>query len=151
MTTYTVYMPPHDHDENPQDAFRVVPDSKAKLALFFPPLWLAWQRLWLPLMVYFVVMAGLILLGFSGSIIVASYLSALPGLYLLLEGYQLVRKKLENDGWRYAGIVEAENREEAEIRYLLEHGSEIKATTNSVSERKPNQNSHPQAMSLFPE
>lgn len=121
MTTYTVYLPPHGADKNQEDGFRLVPDSKAKLALFFPPLWLAWQRLWLALLAYCVFMVAILMIASSGEYVIASYLSALPGLYLLLEGYELVRQKLERNGWRYVGIVEAKNLDEAEIRFMLDH------------------------------
>jgi len=119
MTTYTVYLPPDDMLEGSQEEFRLVPDAKATLALLFPPFWLAWHRLWLPLMVYIVVLAAIILLAVLSPSIAVSYLSILPGLYLLLEGYQLVSNKLERDGWRYAAIVDGENREEAEIRFIV--------------------------------
>jgi len=119
MTTYTVYLPPDEMSENEHEDFRLVPDAKATLALLFPPFWLAWHRLWLPLMVYIVVLAAIILFAVSSPSIAVSYLSILPGLYLLLEGYQLVRSKLERDGWRYAGTVDGENREEAEIRFIV--------------------------------
>ena len=157
MTTYTVYLPPKDSEASQEEAFRLVPDTKATLALIFPPFWLAWHRLWLPLMVYFVVVAAIIILAFTSPGVAVSYLSILPGFYLLLEGYELVRKNLENKGWEYAGIVEAENREEAEIRFLVERGSELQTEKPVPVIREPKTtilrqtNPKPDNMSLFPE
>ena len=48
------------------------------------------------------------------------YLSALPGLYLLLEGSELITADLERRGWRFAGTVEGDDLEEAEIRFLTD-------------------------------
>lgn len=155
MTTYTVYMPPKDNLVQSEENFLLIPDAKATLALFFPPFWLIWHRLWLPLMVYFCVIIAIMLLAFTSPGIAVSYLSILPGLYLLLEGYELVRKNLENKGWQFAGIVEGENKEEAEIRFIVDHGlmfAEQKPVV--VSQQKtvmPNSGVKKNTMGLFPE
>ena len=157
MTTYTAYLPPKDASLYQDEEFRLVPDTKATLALFFPPFWLVWHKLWLPLMVYFCVIVAIMLLAFASPGIAVSYLSILPGLYLLLEGYELVRKNLENRGWQYAGIVEGENKEEAEIRFIVERGLELLIEKPTPVTREPKTtilrqtNSKPDNMSLFPE
>jgi len=46
MTTYTVYTPPKDNLVHSEENFRLVPDTKATFALFFPPFWLLWHKLW---------------------------------------------------------------------------------------------------------
>lgn len=149
MTSYTVYLPPQGSVDNPEESFRLVPDTKAKLALIFPPFWLAWHKLWLPLMAYFVVIVAIIMIAISSPSIAVSYLSILPGFYLLLEGYQLVRQNLENQGWQYAGVVEGQNKEEAEIRFLMENNHLFS------NDAKPQANVDKQItqsnMSLFPE
>lgn len=148
-------MPPKDAMENTEENFRLIPDTKATFALFFPPFWLVWHKLWLPLMVYFVVIVAIMILAFTSPGIAVSYLSILPGLYLLLEGYELVRKNLENDGWQYAGIVEGENKEEAEIRFITNHADMFVEQKPVVAARpKPIMNkprSEQNTMSLFPE
>lgn len=160
MTTYTIYLPPEDAGLEPDEVFRLVPDTKATLALIFPPFWLAWHKLWLPLMVYIVVITAILMLAVWSPGIAVSYLSILPGLYLLLEGYELVRQNLEAKGWQYAGVVEGENREEAKIRYLVSVGDSLseekpkaRLATSTVFQ-KPNSdpNTPPKnTMSLFPE
>ncbi|MEO0909045.1 MAG: DUF2628 domain-containing protein [Pseudomonadota bacterium] len=120
MTTYSVYLPPIEDVEPAAERFKLVPDKKAVWAIIAPPIWLALHRLWLPLLAYVVFMLALALLGAWQPHVAVLYLSGLPGLYLLLEGFELVRDKLERHGWRYVGVVEAENAEDAEIKYLME-------------------------------
>lgn len=148
-------MPPQDMLDSQEENFRLVPDTKASLALFFPPFWLIWHKLWLPLMVYFCVIVAIMLLAFANPSIAVSYLSILPGLYLLLEGYELVRKNLEKNGWQYAGIVEGENKEEAEIRFIIEQGGTFarqKPTNmNQQTPVMPKPAVKKDTMSLFPE
>lgn len=155
MTSYTAYIPPKDIFKNHEEEFRLVPDTKAKLALIFPPFWLAWQKLWLALLIYIVVMCAIILLAVSYPSIAISYLSILPGFYLLLEGYQLVCNNLEAQGWQYAGIVEGDNIEEAEIRFIINSGrllakphyTRVPSNNSVISGNVLNQNN----TSLFPE
>lgn len=152
MTTYTVYLPPKDALENQAEDFRLVPDAKAPFAILFPPFWLAWHRLWLPLMAYAVVMVAIFLLAISFPSFALSYLSILPGLYLLLEGYELIRKKLINNGWQYAGIVEASNKEEAEIRFIVASPHLFTKPDFSASgTSSPMRSQSQSALSLFPE
>jgi len=127
------------------------------LALIFPPFWLAWHKLWLSLLAYFVVIFAIILIAVWSPGIAVSYLSILPGFYLLLEGYQLVRTNLENQGWQYAGVIEGENKEEAEIRFLVEQDHQF-SKPMSASFTQTNKIKKPTGLdidrnntSLFPE
>lgn len=155
MTSYTVYLPPEDVSENIEENFRLIPDSKATLALIFPPFWLAWHRLWLALLVYFLVVAIIISLAVLNPGIAVSYLSILPGFYLLLEGYQMLCNDLERKGWRYAGIVEGDNKEEAEVRFLINSADlfdKPKAVKKPQTKPMPtNHISNQNSTSLFPE
>lgn len=118
MATYVAYLPPEEWNCDPRDEFQLVRDGKSPLALIFPPFWLAWHRLWLALLVYATVALAIILLAVWQPGAPVMYLSAVPGLYLLLEGDELIRRNLERLGWQYAGVYEGDNREEAEIRFL---------------------------------
>lgn len=148
-------MSPAGSSEGSEEDFCLVPDAKATLALIFPPFWLAWHRLWLPLMVYFVVIAAIVMIAVWSPGIAVSYLSILPGFYLLLEGYQLVRQNLEAKGWQYIGVVEGENREEAEIRFLVDSGKEVTKPAPKIrNDHKPlviATSSKSNNMGLFPE
>lgn len=125
MTTYSAYLPPSHASGNPQDGFRVIADAKAPFALIFPPFWLAWHRLWLELLVYVAISFAVFWFGSQFPNPATSILSLLPGLYLMLEGSELIRANLERRGWQYSGIIQAANREEAEIRFLLERKEEL--------------------------
>ena len=79
--------------------------------------WLAWQLrvpAILPLLI-----AGIawVLASWTGSAPMG-LLGSLPGLYLFLEGRQLLRGRLERAGWRFAGVVEADSAHEADLRYF---------------------------------
>ena len=125
MATYTIYLPPEEQLVKPLDGCKALHDGKSTWALVFPPFWLIWHRLWLELLIYAIVMFVISLIAFWQPGAAIAYLSAVPGLYLLLEGSELVRKKHERNGWRYAGVVEGDTQEEAEIRFLVNHEPEL--------------------------
>ncbi len=137
MTIYSAYLPPLSSDAKPADTFQLVADAKAPLALIFPPFWLAWHRLWLELLAYLVLITGIILIGVWQPDPLVSYLSILPGFYLLLEGNEHIRYKLERSGWRYTGIFEAENLEEAEMRFLIDPADELALAEHRQANRLP--------------
>ncbi len=118
MAIYAAYLPPNDEFGSTAERFRLVQDGKTPWALIAPPFWLIWHRLWLPLLAYAVFMFAIALIAIWQPGLPVLYLSALPGFYLLLEGSELVRNRLEILDWRFAGIVEGYNLEEAEIRFL---------------------------------
>lgn len=137
MTVFSAYLPPKSSGIQPVDGFKLVPDSKAPLALIFPPFWLAYHQLWLELLGYLVVVAFVVLLAVWQPGPLVSYLSILPGLYLLLEGNEHIRYKLERQGWGYAGILEAENREDAETKLLIKLSDEFVPEVRSSNLKKP--------------
>jgi len=128
MSIYRVYLPP-EAEGNFSENFRLIPDGKAIFALIAPPLWLIWHKLWLPLLAYFTVVFGISLLFAWQPSPMVGLLSALPGLYLLLEGRELIVGKLTSKGWREVTTLEAQNREEAEIKYIIS-ANEVGLLTN---------------------
>lgn len=155
MTTFTVYYPPADDAGSSTDRFRLVPDSKSVLALVVPPVWLAWHQLWLELLAYLLVVACIVLIGIWQPVPAVSYIWALPGFYLLLEGHELVCRRLERQGWHYAGTVEGENRDEAELRFAMqaaEAGRQVAAAPSAPrpAAAVPAAASH-RPLGLFPE
>lgn len=127
MAIFSVYLPPEHAGKSDAENFRLLKDSKAPLALIFPPFWLAWHRLWVELIIYAAVAIAISLLAAWQPLPPVLYLSAIPGLYLLLEGNELVRRKLERDGWTFAGVVDAHNRDEAEIKFMVDNEAELSA------------------------
>ena len=116
MATFLTYFPPEDSGSFSQADFRLVRDEKSPWALIAPPFWLAWHRLWLPLLAYLVLMTAIGTLALWQPGLPALYLSALPGFYFFLEGSELIRSSLERKGWSLGSVVEAGSQEEAEIR-----------------------------------
>ncbi len=125
MASYSIYLPSADSSDDQTTAFRLLRDGVSVLAIAVPPLWLAFHRLWIPLMLYLVAMLALVLVTkLTGNEFLAA-LSVLPGLYLFLEGQELRRGELERQGWRFGGVVEAANETEAELRFVNSGGSYI--------------------------
>ena len=118
MAIYSAYLPPDASGETALTGFQLVPEGKAIFALLFPVVWLAVKRLWLALLIYLVLTVLLVMVVNWYPGLPVMYLAALPGLYLLLEGNELVRKKLERNGWQYAGVVDADNRHDAEAKFI---------------------------------
>jgi len=153
MSIYRLYLPP-EVQGNFSEEFRLIPDSKAIFALIAPPIWLIWNRLWLPLMAYFVVTLAIALVGafYPGPLV--AYLSVIPGFYLLLEGRELVLNKMRREGWREVAIIDAQNQEEAEIKYIVsadEAGLLTKVPNDTVRPTKRLAGASGPFIGLFPE
>ena len=149
MKTYSVYLPPDDANK-PQTASDIsyakfLVDGKCIAAVFLPPLWLIWNRLWWGFAVYLAFSAIISLLAFTDYREAIVFLSMIPGLFLLLEGHELIRQYWEDKGWRFVGVVHGRNAEEAELRYFEanenqanERGSDIVRKPESIAiETKP--------------
>ena len=113
MAMYTVHLPP-DGDIS---RARFIRESVNIIALIIPMLWLIWNRLWLELMAYITFLAAIAVFAMNGGEKLAPILSALPGLYLFIEGNQFIRARLERAGWMQDAVVDATNVAEAEIIY----------------------------------
>lgn len=116
---HTIHIPPAENGGT-GDIWEAVaiPETKAPWALIAPPFWLAYHRLWWPLVVYLLVAVTGFALLTTPAAPAAFLLGGLPGLYLLLEGHQLRRNKLERDGWTFAGVAEGHDAEEALGRHF---------------------------------
>lgn len=128
MVIYSVYLPPETGNDasvpymsdREIDRVAFLPDGKALLALIAPAIWLIWQRLWLILALYVLAMVALAALIQFGNPQLGSFLSVLPGLFLFLEGREMVRRRYERQGWRFDGVIEAGDEKTAELRYFSE-------------------------------
>lgn len=119
MAVYEVYIPPADRsDGEPALNARYVADRASVLALIFPFVWLLWHRLWFWLAAYMLVAFFLSALGATSMAVLAATLTFLPGLYIYLEGPNMIAGKLELQGWRLGGLVEAANEDAAATRWL---------------------------------
>ncbi|MFK5979483.1 MAG: DUF2628 domain-containing protein [Rhizobiaceae bacterium] len=128
MATYSVYLPPEagidasvpNMSDADIDRVAFLPDGKSLLALLVPAIWLIWQRLWLVLALYVLAMVALAALIEFGNPQLGSFLSVLPGLFLFLEGREMILRRYERQGWRFDGVVEAGDEKTAELRYFSE-------------------------------
>lgn len=92
------------------------------LALFFAPLWLLWNRLWLGFLLWLaaeiVLSLSIFVLGYEPQTVAP--ILWLPTLIVAFEGTTLLRRKLLRRGFREAGVVVAADLEEAERRFFAE-------------------------------
>ena len=119
MASYVVMEPPGRGYNTGATTF--VRDGFSWFAFLLPVVWLLWHRLWIEAALAFVaigLLAGLgevLGLGLAGSL-----LSFLIMLYVGLEGQALRIAALGRRGWRQAGVVIADNLDDADARYATE-------------------------------
>jgi len=149
MKTFIVYQSP-EFTQLESDT-KLLRDGIAIIALIVPVLWLIYHRLWWALLVYAMILSGFALLGSTFLSILVLPLSALPALYLFLEGDRLVQQKWERKGWIAADVVNANNLEEAEMRYFNEYVEKpvapLQYAANGAQKKAP---SSPTQIGLFP-
>jgi hypothetical protein len=122
MSVFTVHAPPLRAADAVPDPERIafVRDGFSFWAFLFTVLWMARYRMWLVLLIYVVVVAGVETalryagVGAGGIAIVALLISLLIG----LESGTLRRFALARRGWRNVGVVTGEDMEDAERRFF---------------------------------
>lgn len=121
MAIYVVMEPAESRAADP-DRVAYVRDGFSLIAFLVPLLWLLWRRLWIEALLVFA--AGLALGALGQALdfdpLAAIAFSLLIGLYVGLEGAALRIAALRRRGWREWGVVEADDLDEAETRYLAE-------------------------------
>ena len=138
------------------DDFKLIREGHSTFALLAPPIWLVVNRLWLELLAYVGLMVLFVLIAYQLQNGFAFLLTGLPGLFLWLEGNQLVRAKIERNGWQLSSVVEAGDFESAEAKHLAGGASSAIHRASHVSyekvQHKPVQSSNPLVTNgLFPE
>lgn len=118
MATYVVMEPNTPDAEDARRKARLVREGFSVLGFLLPPLWLLWHRLPMEALVVFILLALIAALGETTPVGVgASALSLAVSLYVALEGPALRVAALRRRGWLEWGVVVADNRAEAELRY----------------------------------
>ena len=143
MSVYTVHEPPLRAAETSPDPERYVfvRDGFSVWAFLLTPLWMLWQRLWLVLLIYVVVTAGLeaglnaIGVGAGLRFLVALLISLLVG----IEASTLRRFTLARRGFRQVGVVGGSNTEAAERRFF-----------DALAKAEPGQSGRPRHSPLVP-
>lgn len=119
MASYVVMAPA---DGETTDEVTFVRDGFAFLAFLIPAAWLLWHRLWIEALVAIAVAVGLAMLRAApGFLVAAPLLSLLVSIFFGFEGAALRLAALRRRGWRDVGVVEADDMEAAEIRWLAEN------------------------------
>lgn len=121
MRYYTVHTPSGGADE-PED-FVFVKDGFSWPALFFPLLWILWQRLWLTL-VYYIVF--LLVVAWAGRLLgddPAIQIATLGSLLFAFEANGLRRAALTARGFEEIGMSFGRNFGEAEARFFSDHAA----------------------------
>jgi hypothetical protein len=120
MSAYTIHQPLREDDASPDpERFRFVRDGFYFWAFVFGPLWILRHRLWLVLLIYIVVMAGVsAALWTSGLRTAAPLVHFLLALLLGIEAGTLRRWTLAGRGWKTLGVVVADDLESAERRFF---------------------------------
>ena len=98
-------------------------------ALIFAPLWLLWHRLWLGLLGWFAaeIIIGLVSWALTLDQTITSIAGFIPSLVVAFEGTELRRLKLLRRGFRDAGVVVADDLEDAERRFFTRWSTLAKA------------------------
>ena len=129
MAAYRVFEFPNAMPEQVQDGRNVelIRDGFSFLVLFFPALWLLWNRVWFGFAIYVVFLLAFVLASELINPLIGFFLNSLLGLYLAFEGTNWRAKKYLSNGWQEVDVVLASNYEEAEMRAFAnraDHGVE---------------------------
>lgn len=118
MQVYTVHYHPFAPD--PDRDVTLLREGFSWTAFLFTGLWALWNRLWLPAVVLIAVAIALELVGEFGFWDTATGLAATLGfqVFVGLNGNDWKRAKLERDGYLFAGVVAAPNRDSALRRFF---------------------------------
>lgn len=124
MPTYTVHEPQPPASDIDERATRLVfvKEGFAIGAFAIPALWLLVNRLWVELILYLLLSAGLVMLvtTVGGSQAVAGWAAMVANLILGLEARNLHRSALARRGYDVIGVVTGRDLAEAERRFLSE-------------------------------
>jgi Protein of unknown function (DUF2628) len=154
MAVYTVHAPPPSAGTRLETAERYVlmPDRFSWPAFWFGPLWMLCHRLWLALLGYVVLVAGLgiawrVTGGSIAAIIVITFAVAL---LIGSEAPSLRRFKLQRRGFSLCGVVVGDDREAAERRFFSALAGESKDPRPTPPSAAPAQAGVPDVIGLFP-
>ena len=158
MAIYEVYISPNfKPNSQTESGIKFVRDHTSVFALIVPIIWLIWNRLWLALAIYIVFMAVMIFSVDTKYGLVLSAISFIPALYLFLEGSALISADLRTKGWKMVGVVEANDRESAELKWFssnvethYQQSADIFPQPNTLKEKRSSLQTSPSRASQVP-
>lgn len=168
MAIFEVYLPDGKSIDDAIAGFaepRFLRDGVSVLGLLIPIVFLLWHRLWLELFAYVLLMIFIIGLGGTEWAPATMAISFLPGVFLFLEGSNLIAAKWRRQDWRLVALCDGDSKAEAEIRFFSRHrevgdrlqsrSASSRPTSESPISHKPSKNQprNPDAtgIGLFPE
>lgn len=175
MAVYTIYLPSFPHETShrvlPRSAASAsvdaaatqatladaafVPECFSRAAFFLGPLWLAWHRLWLALVVWLVAFSlltdlGARYVGWGAAVGIGVLLQALLG----LEGNNLRRGELVRRGYRLVDVAVGTKLDDAERSFYQRRFETQPASPPAPGGTTPSPPfkpiSHPEVIGLFP-
>jgi hypothetical protein len=157
MPVYMVFEPPRGDPTERAERMAFVRDGFSWPAFLFGPLWMLWHRLWLVLVFYLVVVAGVAAglrvagVGTGGRALIAFLIALLIG----LEAGSLRRWTLLRRRWHERGSVVGDDLAAAERRFFdtwvqQRAASDARAQGN-LPASGPVRASQPDVVGLFPE
>jgi Protein of unknown function (DUF2628) len=122
MPVFTVHAPVDAVRRADSDRFVFVRDGFHFWAFLFGPLWFVWHRLWLALVAYLVIIAGVagLMVGLRTG---ADAQGIVVLIVALLTGYEAANARrwtLSRGWWRELGVVVADDAESAERRFFAQ-------------------------------
>ncbi len=122
MPVFTVHAPVAAVRRADPDRFVFVRDGFHFWAFLFGPLWLIWHRLWLALVAYLVITAGIVglLWGLRTGDIAWVVVLFIVALLVGFEAASAQRWSLSRSWWRQLGVVVGDDAEAAERRFFAQ-------------------------------
>lgn len=131
MSSFVVMAPPEFDglSADPAGAERLafIPDRFSALAVVFSIPWMLVHRMWLVLLGYLALSLVIEVLALSLGAPTMAIAAAVISILFGFEAHALLRWSLSRKGWWALGVVEADRREDAEIRFF--HGFASQTTT----------------------
>lgn len=119
---------------SPDRRLTLVRDGFHVWAFLAPVLWLAWHRLWAETLVLLAITLGLgALADLKGIGWAAPLLTVLVSIYVGLDGAGFRIAALRRRGFVERGVIDAEDRDAAEMRYFLGGGAEEEAAPSAIA------------------
>lgn len=138
MATYVVMEPPAVRGRDVAEEACFVRDGFTFFAFLVPFVWFLWHRMWVEAVAAIVLMLVLgFLTAFEPFVDTGTLVSLAVSVLIGLEANALRVAALERRGWRQWGVVEAANRDEAEMRYVAEAVEEAGPSAASVPATTP--------------
>lgn len=133
MNTFIVMAPPEfddiEGDQRQTERLEFIPDRFSVLAVLFSFFWLLVHRMWLVLLGYLALSLLIELLALAVSPETMAVVALVVAILLGHEAQALRRWSLERKGWRVIDIVDAANRDDAELRFLHKAADQLSPET----------------------